>query len=277
MILKFFKKKKALCLNSAFFGFYAHTGFIAGLEELKFKPDAITGCSAGALVAALYAAEIPSNEIIQVMLKIQKNDFWEGNPFSQFIKPIRQGLKNYSGILSGKKVRNLLYPYFKRKRIENLSIPLGIAVSNISKGTRELRTKGDILETVMCSVAFPLLFEIQNMEGEDFLDGGVSDHEPIRELILDKKIDRIFIHEINTNSKGKTGKLKNALGAGISIIEKETKELKEILAEKTNTKLIRLTTNALPVGPNSMNLGIENIKKGYSTAIQNSKILLEKW
>jgi len=276
LISRFFKKKKALCLNSAFFGFYAHAGFVAGLEEIKFRPDAITGCSAGALVGALYAAGIPSKEIIQVLLRIQKSDFWEGNPITQLIKPIHQGLKNYSGVLSGKKVRNLLYPYLKRKRIQDLPIPLGIAVSNISKGTRELRTKGDLLETVMCSVAFPLLFEIQNMDGDDFLDGGVADHEPTRELILDKKVTRILIHEIYTGNTDNTGKLKKALGSGISIIEKETRELKEILAKETKTKLIRLTTNALPVGPNKMNLGFENIKKGYETAIRNSSIILER-
>jgi predicted acyl esterase len=32
------KHTTAICLNSAFFGFYAHAGFIKGISELNFKP-----------------------------------------------------------------------------------------------------------------------------------------------------------------------------------------------------------------------------------------------
>ena len=157
-------------------------------------------------------------------------------------------------------------------KIENLPIPLGIAVSNISKNKRELKTRGDLLEAVMCSVAFPLLFEIQNMNGDDFIDGGVADHEPTRELILDKSINKIFIHEILTENSGKSGKLKRALNSGISIIEKETRELKELLAKKMGTKLVRISTNAFAIGPNKLHLGYENIKLGYESAMKNQHI-----
>ena len=76
------RRKKALCLNSAFFGFYAHAGFVQGLSEIGYRPDTITGSSAGALVGALYAAGMPPAEMISLMTQIRRSDFWEGNVLS---------------------------------------------------------------------------------------------------------------------------------------------------------------------------------------------------
>ena len=45
-----------LTLSAGFFGFYAHTGVLLALEERGHHPAKLTGSSAGALVAAAYAA-----------------------------------------------------------------------------------------------------------------------------------------------------------------------------------------------------------------------------
>lgn len=198
--MQFHVKKKftALTFNSAFFGFYAHAGFAKGLSEIGFRPSKITGCSSGALIASLVAAGIPIDTMIDLILNLKKKDFWEGNLVTNFVKPIRKGLKNYSGILSGKNVKELLRPHLGHQKIEELSIPMGISVSNITKQIRELKTKGDLIDQILASMTFPFLFEIQKLGEEEFIDGGVADQEPIKELILDKSIRKIVIHSIRT-------------------------------------------------------------------------------
>src|SRR5262245_6260931 len=93
------KNKTALCLNSAFFGFYAHAGFVQGLKQVGFQPDVITGCSAGAMIGAVYSAGVDMDRFVGTLENLRKDDFWEGNFFSHIIKPFRLGLRNYSGLL----------------------------------------------------------------------------------------------------------------------------------------------------------------------------------
>ena len=46
--LRFFRRgHTALCLNSSYFGFYAHAGFLQGLKELQLHPEHVSGASAG--------------------------------------------------------------------------------------------------------------------------------------------------------------------------------------------------------------------------------------
>ncbi|GBF40066.1 patatin-like phospholipase family protein [Leptospira johnsonii] len=272
--LIFKKSYDALALNSAFFGFYAHSGFSLGLKEIGFKPAAITGSSSGALIGSLVAAGLPPEEITRFILTLKKSDFWDGNFFSQFLKPFRKGLKNYSGILSGKKIRTLLEPYLGGKDISEMPIKIGIAVSNLTKGIRELKTEGNIIDMIMASMTFPLLFEIPNLKGEEFLDGGVADAEPIKEFILDPSIKRIVIHDIE-NRKPVSGKiLMRAFDSCVSVIASETRDLKELLAKKYGKKIIRVVTNTPYLHPNKMENGRLALELGRRSAhFMKSQIL----
>lgn len=93
-------------------------------------------------------------------------------------------------------------------------------------------TEGNVLDAVMASIAFPFLYEVQEFQGQEFLDGGIGDGEPIKELILDPSIDRIVIHQINNNRPVSKNILKRALDASVQIIESETEDLKTLLAKE---------------------------------------------
>ncbi|TGL34034.1 alpha/beta hydrolase [Leptospira koniambonensis] len=272
--LIFKKSYDALALNSAFFGFYAHSGFSLGLKEIGFKPAAIAGSSSGALIGSLVSAGIPPEEITRFILTLQKSDFWDGNFFSQFLKPFRKGLKNYSGILSGKKIRALLEPYLGGKDISEMPIKMGIAVSNLTKGIRELKTEGNIVDMIMASMTFPILFEVPNLNGEEFLDGGVADAEPIKEFILDPSIKRIVIHDIENRKPVSDKILMRAFDSCVSVIASETRDLKELLAKKYGKKIIRVVTNTPYLHPNKMENGRLALELGRRSAhFMKSQIL----
>jgi len=269
------KTGQALCLNAAFFGYYAHAGFVDGLESIGFAPDAVTGSSAGALVGALYSAGVEMNETLRLMSALRKKDFWEGNFATHLLKPFLRGWKNYTGLLSGSRIRKLLEPYLGGLQFEDLKTRLGIAVSNITRGERELRTSGSVLESVMCSMAFPILMEIQPMDGHHFLDGGVVDAEPIKELILDPEIKKIVIHSIETVREEEVkSPLIRAFHSSVSIIERETRDLKEIIAKERRKKIIRLVTITPALGPDRTHLGKNAIEAGRATALANRKRIL---
>ncbi|HMV41085.1 MAG TPA: patatin-like phospholipase family protein [Leptospiraceae bacterium] len=266
------KKQTAICLNSAFFGFYAHAGFVKGISELKFKPSFVSGCSAGAIVGALYASGVNIDEMISIIKEFKKKDFWEGNIFSHLIKPFRHGFKNYSGQLTGVKLKNFLHPFLGNKKIEDFPIRFGAATVNLTKRKREFITKGDAIDAILASSAFPLLFEVQKINGMDYTDGGLIDHEPTKELILDKSIHTIITHNVHKEQEESKYILGRAVSQGLSVIEEETRDLKDLLAKKYKTKIHRITTITPAVDPDKLHIGIGNIELGRQSVHKNAKL-----
>lgn len=264
------KRKKALCLNSAFFGMYAHAGFMKGLSEIGYKPDMITGSSAGALIGALYSAGIEPHEIVQLLGTVRRSDFWEGSVVSQILKPLRRG-RSYSGMLSGKSLRKLLTPYLGGLLIEDLRVPLGIAAANITKGRKELIRSGSVIDAVLASMAFPILFELQQVGSDEYLDGGVADHEPITEFIMDPSVGHILVHAIESETEPARLALKRAFVGGVAVIDHETRVLKEHLAEWKNKRILRITTSAHPLGPGRLEAGERNMELGRQSALSHSR------
>jgi len=274
--LIFPKRHTALSLNSAFFGFFAHTGFVRGLQEIGFKPSIITGCSSGALVGALYASGADMREVERMILGLKKGDFWEGNFFHQVQKLFRHGLKDYSGVLTGKATRALLNPFLGVKTFKDLPIKLGLAVSNLTLGKRELIQEGIVIDAVMASIAFPILYEIQKKNGQEYLDGGIADPEPIKELILDPAIDRIIIHAIDNSKPSHSNLLKRAFDASVRIIESETSELKELLAASRGKTLLRITTKTPYLSPSNFKEGAFAMAEAKGSAYLHASAILGK-
>lgn len=212
--------------------------------------------------------------MIDLILNLKKKDFWEGNLVTNFVKPIRKGLKNYSGILSGKNVKELLRPHLGHQKIEELSIPMGISVSNITKQIRELKTKGDLIDQILASMTFPFLFEIQKLGEEEFIDGGVADQEPIKELILDKSIRKIVIHSIRTKKGHSEKAMIRAFHSSVQIIENETRELKELLAKHYKKRILRVETLTPYIDANQLRHGKEAMEEGRKSAHHWKKKIL---
>src|SRR5688572_5189569 len=70
----------ALALSSGFFGFYAHAGMLLALEDAKLAPARVSGSSAGALVAGLWAAGMPPRAMADELLALERVDFWDPAP-----------------------------------------------------------------------------------------------------------------------------------------------------------------------------------------------------
>ena len=86
-------------------------------------------------------------------------------------------------MLSGAKIRSLLEPYIGVLDLSDFRVPIGVAVSNLTRGIRDLRKSDNSIDLILASMTFPILFEIPVIDGDDFLDGGVVESEPIKEMI----------------------------------------------------------------------------------------------
>src|SRR4051794_1310502 len=69
-----------LVLSSGFFGFYAHAGVVAALEEAELVPAGTGGSSAGAMIAGLWAAGLSAAQIRDQLFALSREDFWDPDP-----------------------------------------------------------------------------------------------------------------------------------------------------------------------------------------------------
>jgi NTE family protein len=157
------EKPFELFLGAGFFGFYAHAGFIKALEEKKLLPAKIHGSSAGAIVGAMLAHSYPAKKIEEIVLEIQREDFWDPS----------LGL----GLLKGKKYEDLL-SRFLPKHFHELSLPLEISVFDIKSLKNKTMISGELLRAVRASSAFPVLFQPVKIENKYYMDGGLYDLLP---------------------------------------------------------------------------------------------------
>ncbi len=156
---------------------FAHLGVAKALHEKGIKPDIISGVSAGAIAGVFLASGMNPDEIFQIM---KEQDFMK---ISQF-KMSKKGFIRLEGL---KQHIKLHVPY---RNLEDLPVPLIVAVCNLNKGRIEYLSSGPLAEIVEASASIPVLFSPVKMGDDFYVDGGVMDNLPIRPVrkICDKVI-----------------------------------------------------------------------------------------
>lgn len=149
-----------------------HAGVLKALEEYGIKPDIISGVSAGALVGALYSDGYTPNEIANCfeeisfrnMTKIRLPDggFFKTDIFEKFL---------------AKKLR--------ARTFEELSIPLRVVATNLDKGESITFSSGLLIDPIVASCSFPVLFSPKIIHGVHYVDGGVLKNFPVSTIRKD--------------------------------------------------------------------------------------------
>ncbi len=147
----------------------AHIGVLKALEEAGIRIDCIAGSSMGALIGAAYASGIP----IDTLEKIAVNTDWK-----TVAKLFVPGFST-SGLINGKKVKELLYTFYGDKKIEDLPIPFAATATDISTGKLFVINRGSLLEAVRASISIPIVFTPVKYKEIFLVDGGVVNPVPI--------------------------------------------------------------------------------------------------
>lgn len=186
----------AVCLASSFCGYHAHSGFLNGLDRLGIRPGKIAGASAGALTGGLWAAGVRGDELEKLMLSLQfKRAFFDLLSIPRFhLLFFNLGP---SGVFSGSRLRKFLTHLIGERRIEDLQDPtLELAVSNLTRNCMQMKREGPLVDFMIASLAVPLLFTVQRLDNEDYVDGGVANETPFEQWLDDPSIHTILVHHI---------------------------------------------------------------------------------
>ena len=131
--------------------------------------DKIAGTSAGAMIAALWAFGVPTDEIYQEAAKLR----WPH---------ISKLAVTSLGLISNEAIGEIIDRILGRVKIEDAPIPLYIIATDIETGEEVVMEKGDLASAVVASTCLPGIFQPINRQGRLLVDGGLGDNVPVKPL-----------------------------------------------------------------------------------------------
>ncbi len=147
----------------------AHLGVLKAVEELGFEVEAISGSSAGAIVAVFYAHGYSP----QSMLSIVKRTRW--------LSLFRPRLPR-RGLFSLTRGERYLREFIEVEKIEDLEKKVFICATDILSARSLYFSEGDLVPILLGSCALPGIFEPVRYGEYLLIDGGVMNNLPVEPL-----------------------------------------------------------------------------------------------
>jgi NTE family protein len=149
----------------------AHVGILKALEKHDIPISYITGTSVGALFGGLYAAGVPTEEIVS----LAKNASW---------KKLTGISLNPKGFVSLKPMYSMIYKEMGNITFKELKIPFAVVATDVFSGKAKLFNEADmkVALAIEASVDFPGFFAPVAIENRYYFDGGATCNLPIKEV-----------------------------------------------------------------------------------------------
>jgi NTE family protein len=156
--------KVGIALGGGSWKGYAHIGVLGALNEVGLVPDYIAGCSAGAMIAALYAAGYSTDQMAPILDSA-------GSRLFRPVLPTR-------ALLSSKAMAAMLRAYARDRRIEDLTPPLAIVAADLTTRREVVLRSGVLWLAVLASISIPGVYPPQRVGDYTLVDGGVVNPVP---------------------------------------------------------------------------------------------------
>lgn len=259
---------------------FAHIGVLKVLEEAGIKIDYIGGTSMGSVIGGLYASGYNASQIDSIFKQTNfdelindyiprssKNFYGKKNdelyavvlPFSNFRigipEALSKGMYNYN--LLSSLTRNVRHV----RDFNKLPTPFLCIGTNIETGEEVLLNKGNLVQAMMASSAFPSLFTPVEIDGNLLVDGGVVNNYPIQE-VRNLGADIIIGVDVQDDLL-KRKNLKNATRILVQITNLQS--IEKMKNKRTDTD-IYIKPDIRDFGVISFDRGEEIIRKGEEAA-----------
>jgi NTE family protein len=157
--------KIALVLGGGAARGFAHIGVIKSLEAQGIVPDIVVGTSAGSVVGALYASGMSGFELQNLALQMAED------MVADWTLPNR-------GVLKGEALQTFINQNVKNLTIQKMPKPLGVVATDLQSGEKVLFRRGDTGIAVRASSAVPGMIQPVEINGRDYVDGGLTSPVP---------------------------------------------------------------------------------------------------
>lgn len=277
--------KVGLALSGGGIRGIAHAGVLKALEENNIKIDALGGTSSGSMITLLYSIGYTPDEIYKLFNMYAKTIVkLNSNVIRKEIKNFIFHKKIYSqGINDGEFIKKIFNKVAKQKGITNINqIQMPIAIPSVDIMTKikyvftsvknedkNYISNIEVGKAVQASSSYPIIFAPLKYREKLFLDGGILDNLPVKEVkklgvdrVIAVKFDSDKIDE-NSNAVDIVMKIADIMGEQVS--EENLEDADHIIEVPTDgTGLIDISK-------------IEYCyESGYRTAIKEIKRIKEK-
>jgi len=149
----------------------ASIAYIKALEALEIKPSIVSGTGVGAVVAAMYAAGMSSQDMIDYLQEI--NFPGSKRPINiNKIKDAKYGILDSLGL---EEYYQMIVPI---KVFDRLYFPLKIVAANWTTGQQVVFDSGDVGPAVRSAVSIPGVFMPHELDGDMLMDGSCVNPVP---------------------------------------------------------------------------------------------------
>jgi NTE family protein len=193
------KKRTGLVLTGGgLTGICAQSGALLALEDKGCFFDTLIGTSAGSVVGALYAAGYTAEEISKEVLSIRYQDYVDPS-LTRLFKALFKKLRGWTGILKGDAFLRWLQKALKGKTFDSCDHRFSVVVTNVSRSWPQVKPDDDtrtrsLAEWVRASAAIPLGFQLAEIDGEYYAEGGAVANIAARQLAeQNPEIDQILV------------------------------------------------------------------------------------
>ncbi|SGZ06651.1 patatin-like phospholipase family protein [Moritella viscosa] len=154
----------------------AHLGVLKYLLEQGVRPSLIAGTSAGSMVGALYCSGLEIDEILQFFIDVKPFSWKFTRAAAGFIDPAK------------------LYPeflkYIQEDSFTHLEPELRIVATNMLLGKEHIFKDGSVINALLASASYPLVFSPMLIDGQVYSDGGIVNHFPLS--VIENDCDKII-------------------------------------------------------------------------------------
>ena len=175
----------------------AHVGVWKAVEEAGIRPDAIIGCSIGALIGGAISAGMGWRQLAELARGLTKEDIVSINKRAVWMGGVRE-----EAVFDGDHYRNWIRAHLPLRSFAAARIPLRINAVSLVRceevwfGTG-LDETVDPVDAVYGSCAIPIYFPPLRLNGDVIVDGGVLDVLPVQHA-LDWGAERVIAVDVGS-------------------------------------------------------------------------------
>ncbi len=144
----------------------AHIGVFRALLENGVEPTIISGTSAGSIIGALYAAGVSTDDMERLIAD------------SSIMKIFRLLGIPGSGLVKLDYLKERLAAFIPEDSFESFNYPLYVCATNLNIGKAVYFSTGTVFDKVAASCSVPWLFKPIEINGELYVDGGITNNMP---------------------------------------------------------------------------------------------------
>lgn len=187
---------------------YSFIHALKAFDDLGLRPSAVAGTSIGSVIGALYCSGLSAVEVETFIRdRIRNRVRLAADLFRVKPENARKFLHNGGfrvGELNIERVLKAILPKAFPKSFEELSIPLQVIATDYYRQCDRVFDQGLLVPALAASSAIPAIFQPVIVEGDVFVDGGISNPTPFDKL--KDKVDIIVAIDITGLPKGQPGR-----------------------------------------------------------------------